>query len=132
MARSGSPRRSGSSRASEPAAKRSSQSGRGERSQAPTGKVAAARNRLVRGMLAPLNVVLLTRKHIEEVVDDAVLRGRMTRTDAQEMIQSLLSRGARATDDILADIERMIGSSGTVEKATDGETGASSSDLPIA
>jgi polyhydroxyalkanoate synthesis regulator phasin len=83
-------------------------------------------------MLAPLNVVLLTRKHIEEVVDDAVLRGRMTRTDAQDMIQSLLSRGARATDDILADIERMIGSSDTAEQAADGDNGANSSDLPIA
>ena len=84
-------------------------------------------------MLAPLNVVLLTRKHIEEVVDDAVLRGRMTRTDAQDMIQSLLSRGARATDDILADIERMIGSSGdTAEQAADGDNGANSPDLPIA
>jgi hypothetical protein len=83
-------------------------------------------------MLAPLNVVLLTRKHIEEVVDDAVLRGRMTRTDAQDMIQSLLSRGARATDDILADIERMIGSSDTAEQAADGDNGANSPDLPIA
>jgi hypothetical protein len=84
-------------------------------------------------MLAPLNVVLLTRKHIEEVVDDAVLRGRMTRTDAQDMIQSLLSRGARATDDILADIERMIGSGGDMaEAAIGGDNVAGSSDLPIA
>jgi hypothetical protein len=79
-------------------------------------------------MLAPLNVVLLTRKHIEEVVDDAVLRGRMTRTDAQEMIQSLLSRGARATDDLLADIERMIGTPGdSADQAAVGDN----ANLPI-
>ena len=33
-------------------------------------------------VLAPLNAVLLTRRHIEEVVEDAVRRGRMTREDA--------------------------------------------------
>jgi polyhydroxyalkanoate synthesis regulator phasin len=61
--------------------------------------------------MSPLNAVFLTRKHIEEVVEDAVVRGRMTRSDAQEMIQSLLSRSARATDDFLADLERMLGGS---------------------
>src|SRR5688572_7832281 len=61
--------------------------------------VATARDRLVRGVLSPVNAVLLTRRHIEEVLDDAVARGRMTRADAQDMIQSLLTRGARATDD---------------------------------
>jgi hypothetical protein len=59
--------------------------------------------------MSPLNAVVLTRKHIEEVVEDAVVRGRMTRSDAQEMVQSLLSRSARATDDFLADLERMLG-----------------------
>jgi hypothetical protein len=85
-------------------------------------------------MLSPLNVVLLTRRHIEEVVDDAVLRGRMTRSDAQEMIQTLLSRGARATDDLLADIERLLGTGGaSLESAADGDNGAvNASNLPIA
>jgi polyhydroxyalkanoate synthesis regulator phasin len=83
-------------------------------------------------MLSPLNVVLLTRKHIEEVVDDAVVRGRMTRSDAQDMIQSLLSRGARATDDLLADIERLLGTGAdSLESAfADGDMGAPN--LPIA
>jgi polyhydroxyalkanoate synthesis regulator phasin len=76
------------------------------------GKVAAARDRIVRSVLAPLNAVLLTRRHIEEVLDDAVSRGRMTRSDAQEMAQSLLSRSARATDDFLSDVERMLGGRG--------------------
>jgi polyhydroxyalkanoate synthesis regulator phasin len=86
-------------------------------------------------MLSPLNVVLLTRKHIEEVVDDAVVRGRMTRSDAQDMIQSLLSRGARATDDLLGDIERLLGAGGdSLELAVaDADNGASASpNLPIA
>jgi hypothetical protein len=86
-------------------------------------------------MLSPLNVVLLTRKHIEEVVDDAVVRGRMTRSDAQEMIQSLLSRGARATDDLLGEIERLLGTGGDSfePSVADADNGAgASSNLPIA
>jgi hypothetical protein len=57
----------------------------------------------------------------------------MTRSDAQEMIQTLLSRGARATDDLLADIERVLGTRGdSIESAPDGENGAGSQNLPIA
>ena len=96
--------------------------------------MAAARDRLVRGMLSPLNMVLVSRKMVDDLFDDAVRRGRMTRSDAQEMAQSLLSRGARATDDFLADLERMIGSRGdTLEAAMDADHGRSSGpSLPIA
>jgi polyhydroxyalkanoate synthesis regulator phasin len=96
--------------------------------------VAAARDRLVRGMLSPLNMVLVSRKMVDELFDDAVRRGRMTRSDAQEMAQSLLSRGARATDDFLSDLERMLGSRGdTLEAAPDADDGRSSApSLPIA
>jgi polyhydroxyalkanoate synthesis regulator phasin len=71
--------------------------------------VAAVRDLVVRTVLAPLNAVLLSRRHIEDVVDDAVRRGRMTRDDAQALVQSLLQRGARQTDDFLADLERLLG-----------------------
>jgi polyhydroxyalkanoate synthesis regulator phasin len=134
MARSSGPRGSGSSKGSESTQKRS-QSKWAERTPAATGKVATARDRLVRGMLSPLNVVLLTRRHIEEVLDDAVMRGRMTRTDAQETIQSLLSRGARATDDLLSDIERLLGTRGDSleSEPIEGDNGAgTTSNLPIA
>jgi polyhydroxyalkanoate synthesis regulator phasin len=119
---------------SDASAKRSSQTKRGERRPGPSGRVAAARDRLVRGMLSPLNVVLLTRNTIDDLFDDAVRRGRMTRSDAQEMAQSLVARGARATDDFLADLERMLGS-----RAADLEADAEAADgrgsapnLPIA
>jgi hypothetical protein len=82
-------------------------------------------------MLSPLNVVLLSRTAIEDLFEDAVHRGRMTRSDAQEMAQSLLSRGARATDDFLADLERMVGArAGSIEAAAEGGDGRAS--LPIA
>jgi hypothetical protein len=96
--------------------------------------VAAARDRIVRGMLSPLNVVLLSRNTIEDLFEDAVRRGRMTRTDAQEMAQSLLSRSARATDDFLADLERALGSRGELFEPTTeaGDGGSPSPSLPIA
>lgn len=93
----------------------------------PPGKVSNARERLLRGVRSPVNVVLLTRRHIEDVVEDAVARGRMTRTDAQEMIQTLLSLGARATDDLLSDLERVLGRGGD---SIDEPTAGSSQPIP--
>jgi polyhydroxyalkanoate synthesis regulator phasin len=84
-------------------------------------------------MLSPLNVVLVSRKTIDELFDDAVRRGRMTRSDAQEMVQSIVARGARATDDFLSDVERMLGNRvenlESADEAGDGRTGAPA--LPI-
>jgi polyhydroxyalkanoate synthesis regulator phasin len=103
--------------------------------------VAAVRDVVVRTVLAPLNAVLLTRKHIEDVLDDAVKRGRMTRDDAQQMVQTLLQRGARQTDDFLADLERLLGRGREFEEPTrspgsgDGRSSRarrSSGGLPIA
>jgi hypothetical protein len=83
-------------------------------------------------MLSPLNVVLLSRKTIDELFDDAVRRGRITRSDAQEMAQSLVSRGARATDDFLSDLERMLGNRADATE-DGGEAGdGSTPNLPIA
>lgn len=127
MART-SPSARGGAKASGAARARRAASATEARADSGAGKVAAARDRIVRSVLAPLNAVLLTRRHIEEVLDDAVSRGRMTRSDAQEMAQSLLSRSARATDDFLSDVERMLGRGGDeLEAAPVSERG-----LPIA
>lgn len=96
------------------------------RGQDRAGNVALVRGLLVKGALAPLNVVLLTRRHIEEVVEDAVTRGRMTRDDAQQMIQSLLQRGAKQTEDFAADVERLIGRNRGLELRTDERSGGTS------
>jgi hypothetical protein len=71
--------------------------------------VAAVRDAVMKTVLAPLNAVLLTRRQIQEVAEDAVRRGRMTGDDAQQMIQTLLQHGARQTDDFFADLERLLG-----------------------
>jgi polyhydroxyalkanoate synthesis regulator phasin len=130
MARTGPSARSGSRASGTARAKRPAGASvpRADSGPGGAGKVAAARDRIVRSVLAPLNAVLLTRRHIEEVLDDAVSRGRMTRSDAQEMAQSLLSRSARATDDFLSDVERMLGGRGDDLQATP----VSERGLPIA
>ena len=42
--------------------------------------------------------VTLSRDRLQEVVDDAVKRGRMTRGDAEKMVSDLVKRGRRQTD----------------------------------
>jgi polyhydroxyalkanoate synthesis regulator phasin len=71
--------------------------------------VADLRNALTRGILGPLNLVMLTRDRIEEVMEDAVSRGRMTADDAQKLAQDLISRGRKQTGDVLDDLEGLLG-----------------------
>ena len=52
--------------------------------------------------------VTLSRDRLQEVVDDAVKRGRMTRGDAERMLSDLLNRGRRHTDSLLKELERVI------------------------
>jgi (2Fe-2S) ferredoxin len=51
---------------------------------------------------------MLTRDRIEEVVDDAVKRGRVTTEDAQSIVQSLLQRGREQTDSVMSDLEGLL------------------------
>ena len=53
--------------------------------------------------------VMLTGDRIQEVVDDAVKRGRMTRTDAEDLVQRLISLGRQQTKDVISDIEQLLG-----------------------
>ena len=57
----------------------------------------------------PLDLVLLTRDRIQEVVDDAVQRGRMTRQDASNLVLELVARSRRQTDELLSDLEQLLG-----------------------
>ena len=51
--------------------------------------------------------VTLSRERIQEVVDDAVKRGRMTHGDAEKMIGELLKRGRKQTDALLTELEKL-------------------------
>ena len=48
--------------------------------------------------------VSLNRDRIQEVVDDAVKRGRMTRGDAEKLFSDLVNRGRKQTDALLKEL----------------------------
>jgi polyhydroxyalkanoate synthesis regulator phasin len=52
--------------------------------------------------------VTVSRDRLQEVVDDAVKRGRMTRGDAEKIISELIKRGRKQTDSLLKELERLV------------------------
>lgn len=52
--------------------------------------------------------VVITADLLQETVDEAVRRGRMTRLDAEDLVQNLLQISRRQTQDVLADLEALI------------------------
>jgi polyhydroxyalkanoate synthesis regulator phasin len=82
------------------------------------GKASAARpasdsvSEQIRRYLNPLDLVVLTRARVQEVVDDAVERGRMTRDDATALVSTLVERSVRQTEDLISELESAIGGAG--------------------
>jgi polyhydroxyalkanoate synthesis regulator phasin len=66
---------------------------------------------LINRILRPLDLVLLTRERIQATLDEAAERGRVTRTDANDLVSELVKRGRQQTDDLLADLEGRVGRS---------------------
>jgi len=60
----------------------------------------------VEQLLDPFGVVMLTRERIQEVLEEAVQRGRVTRRDANELAAELLRRGRRQTEELIG-VRRM-------------------------
>ena len=52
--------------------------------------------------------VTISRERLQEVVDDAVKRGRMTRGDAEEMVGRLATRGREQAEDLIAQLESLL------------------------
>jgi polyhydroxyalkanoate synthesis regulator phasin len=52
--------------------------------------------------------VTISRERLQEVVDDAVKRGRLTRGDAEEMVGRLISRGRDQAEDLIGQLERLL------------------------
>ena len=57
----------------------------------------------------PIEALVLTGERIQEVLDDAVERGRMTRDDATELLAELVRRGRRQTDGLVGTARRATG-----------------------
>ena len=108
----------------------SKSSGRSSRSKASTARKAtstsrrgsneATREQLQR-FLDPREVVVVTVERLQEVLDEAVERGRMTRDDAGALLTDLLQRGRKQTDDLLEDLEGLLdGARTTTRKGVSG------------
>jgi polyhydroxyalkanoate synthesis regulator phasin len=71
-------------------------------------KEAAGLREQISRYLDPREVVVLTRERVQEAVDDAVERGRMTRHDATALVTALFERGRSQTDDLIAQLEDLV------------------------
>jgi polyhydroxyalkanoate synthesis regulator phasin len=58
--------------------------------------------------LDPREVVVLTRERVQEALDDAVERGRMTRSDATDLVAALFERGRSSTDELISQLEAVV------------------------
>jgi hypothetical protein len=52
----------------------------------------------------PLDLVVLTRARLQEVVDEMVERGRITRGDAADLVADLIARGRAQADELLGQL----------------------------
>src|SRR4051812_41183932 len=60
---------------------------------------------------AMTRAVMLPTDGLRDALDDAVRRGRITRSDAEELYQSLLAAGRRQIETVLTDLEQLLGRS---------------------
>jgi polyhydroxyalkanoate synthesis regulator phasin len=68
--------------------------------------------------------VTISRDRLQEVIDEAVRRGRMTRGDADEMLGRLVSRGRDQADDLLKQVERLVAQAREAPARTRQQAGA--------
>ena len=71
--------------------------------------VAEFREALRKNLIKPMEMVLISRDRIEEVLGEAVDQGRVTARDAQRITSGLVKRGQRQTTDVLKDLEQLLG-----------------------
>jgi len=98
-----------SSKSASQGSRRSSGARSSTKSGASSDGVSSLAEQLVNRIIKPLGLVVLTRDRIEEVLDDAAARGRVTRSDANELATELVDRGRQQTEQLLSDVERLFG-----------------------
>lgn len=77
-----------------------------EAAEASARGIASLAEDLANRLIKPFDLVLLTRDRIQATLDDAAERGRVTRSDANELVSELVRRGRQQTDDLLLGAER--------------------------
>jgi polyhydroxyalkanoate synthesis regulator phasin len=87
-------------------AKTAARGARGAGVEAKT--VAELREALRKNLIRPMEMVMLSRERIEEVLGEAVDQGRVTARDAQRITSGLVKRGQSQTSDVLKDLEKLF------------------------
>ena len=70
--------------------------------------VAEFREALRKNLIKPMEMVMISRDRIEEVLTEAVDQGRVTARDAQRITSGLVKRGQGQTRDVLKDLENLL------------------------
>ncbi|HXD63660.1 MAG TPA: hypothetical protein VNV17_03550 [Solirubrobacteraceae bacterium] len=81
-----------------------------------SGGVLSVAEQLAQGAIKPKDVLMLTRGHIQEAMDDAASRGRVTRKDANDLVTELVRRGRGQGTDLVKEIESLLGKAGAATK----------------
>ena len=63
----------------------------------------------LRRVVNPLDLVVITRARLQEIFDEAVERGRLTRGDAAYLVSDVLARGRSQAEDLFAELEQLLG-----------------------
>jgi polyhydroxyalkanoate synthesis regulator phasin len=63
---------------------------------------------LANGTLKPQDVLILTRERVQEALDEAAARGRMTRKDANDLVTELVNRGKHHGDEFRKEFDSLI------------------------
>src|SRR5213082_3564239 len=87
--------------------KSSTSSNRPSRSTGVTG-LASLIEQLTNRVLKPLDLIMISRDRIQDTLDEAAERGRITRSDANDLVSELVKRGREQTESVLTDIERLV------------------------
>jgi polyhydroxyalkanoate synthesis regulator phasin len=58
--------------------------------------------------VSPKDALVLTRERIQETLDDAASRGRLTRKDANELVAELVRRGRSGGDEVASGVEGLL------------------------
>jgi polyhydroxyalkanoate synthesis regulator phasin len=95
--------RAGSSRSTTSGSGRSGSGARTQqhRDEAATANLSALRETLAEG-------VVITGERLQEAMDDAVRRGKVTADDAQDIVARLVNSGRQQTRDLLDEIEQLL------------------------
>jgi polyhydroxyalkanoate synthesis regulator phasin len=88
--------------------------------RASGGGVLTVAEQLAQGSIKPKDVLMLTRGHIQEAMDDAAARGRVTRKDANDLVTELVRRGRGQGNDLVKEIESLLGKAGAATKRARG------------